>query len=177
MNTVINKPSDVKLNIYGDNNVIQFGKTFKPFHGTFNVGFGDVPVFNTKITIGDNCHCNGILVQIAESDFQLSIGNDCLFSDGIEIWGSDTHSIIDEHNNVTNIGRFVEIGDHCWIGRYAVILKNTKIADNCVVGIRSIVSKSFDQPNCVIAGNPAEVKKTICKWDYARPSQYMTFNS
>ncbi len=34
------------------------------------------------------------------------------------------------------------------------------IADNCIVGAGSLVTKKFEEPNVVIAGHPAKVIKT-----------------
>ena len=48
----------------------------------------------------------------------------------------------------------VHIGDNCWIGYGAVILKGVTLGNNCVVGANSVVTKSF-MSNSVIAGNPA----------------------
>jgi acetyltransferase-like isoleucine patch superfamily enzyme len=45
-----------------------------------------------------------------------------------------------------------------------VILKNVKIAEGCIIGRSAIVTKSFDKPNCAIAGNPAAVVKEKVEW-------------
>jgi acetyltransferase-like isoleucine patch superfamily enzyme len=50
----------------------------------------------------------------------------------------------------------VKIGNHCWIGAGAIILKNVELGDACVVGAGAVVTKSF--PNgSVIAGVPARL--------------------
>lgn len=52
----------------------------------------------------------------------------------------------------------VKIGNHCWIGAKAIILKNVELGDYCVVGAGSVVTKSF--PNgSIIAGVPAKLLK------------------
>jgi len=54
-----------------------------------------------------------------------------------------------------DIGK-VKIGNHCWIGAGAIILKNVELGDGCVVGAGAVVTKSF--PNgSVIAGVPARL--------------------
>lgn len=53
------------------------------------------------------------------------------------------------------------IGSNVWIGANAVILPEVNIADGCIIGAGSIVTKSFHQKNTVIAGNPAIIIKKI----------------
>lgn len=55
----------------------------------------------------------------------------------------------------------VRIGDNSWIGFGSVLLPGTVLGEHTIVGANSVVTKSFPQGNCVIAGNPAKVIKTI----------------
>jgi maltose O-acetyltransferase len=48
----------------------------------------------------------------------------------------------------------VRIGNRCWIGAKAVILKNVDLGDGCVVGAGAVVTKSVP-PGAVVAGVPA----------------------
>ncbi|MBR4891899.1 MAG: hypothetical protein IKZ34_01820 [Alphaproteobacteria bacterium] len=45
------------------------------------------------------------------------------------------------------------------------ILKGTKIPDNCIVGARSLVNKKFDEPNVILVGIPAVIKKRGIQWE------------
>jgi acetyltransferase-like isoleucine patch superfamily enzyme len=56
-------------------------------------------------------------------------------------------------------GKDVIIGEKCWIGMNAVILPGVELGNHTVVGAGSIVTKSFPEGNCVIAGNPAKLIK------------------
>ena len=64
------------------------------------------------------------------------------------------------------------IGNHVWIGESVHITKNAQIPDDCIVGIASVVTKKFTQKHCLLAGNPAEIKKTNISWDRLSPWRY-----
>lgn len=58
-------------------------------------------------------------------------------------------------------GKDVNIGEKCWIGMNATLLPGVTLGDGTVVGAGSVVTKSFPNGHCVIAGNPAKVIKEI----------------
>lgn len=143
-----------------------------------------------KVIIGNNCHLNGVnfycnsdnnLINILDDvivnasrkqptclnacDGQtISIGQRCLLSNSIEIHTTDYHKIFDEQDNIENSPRDVVIGNHVWIGLQCLILKGVKIADDCVVGARSLLTKEYNQKNTIIVGNPAKTVKNHIKW-------------
>lgn len=60
-------------------------------------------------------------------------------------------------------GKSIIIGKNCWIGMNSVLLPGVKLGDHTIVGAGSIVTKSFEEGNCIIAGNPAQIIKKLKK--------------
>ncbi len=55
----------------------------------------------------------------------------------------------------------VKLGEKCWVGMNSMILPGVHLGDNTVVGAGSVVTKSFPEGNCVIAGNPAKLIRNL----------------
>ncbi|WP_333558948.1 DapH/DapD/GlmU-related protein [Enterococcus lactis] len=53
------------------------------------------------------------------------------------------------------------MGEQCWIGMNSVLLPGIILGPKTIVGAGSIVTKSFKEGNCVIAGNPAKVIRKL----------------
>lgn len=92
---------------------------------------------------------------------KIIIGDNCLVSWGIHIADTDFHYTInpDTKEYYSPYGS-ISIGNGVWIGMRATILKNSVIPDGCIVGANSLVKKRFNENNTLLAGNPAQVKKT-----------------
>jgi acetyltransferase-like isoleucine patch superfamily enzyme len=58
-------------------------------------------------------------------------------------------------------GKDVIIGKKCWIGMNSVILPGVCLGDHTIVGAGSVVTKSFPDGNCIIAGNPARIIRVL----------------
>lgn len=55
------------------------------------------------------------------------------------------------------------IGEYCWVGMNAVILPNVVLGDFTIVGAGAVVTHSFPDGYCIIAGNPAKLIKKLDK--------------
>lgn len=130
---------------------------------------------NTLIKIGKDFSVTSKceVVMRPEPDLKLNIGNDCMFASNILIRPTDGHTIINTNTKeIMNYGQDIIIGNHVWIAYGATILKGVSIADNCVIGINSTVTKSCIETNAVYAGSPAKLVKRGIIWDRESPEAY-----
>ncbi len=58
-------------------------------------------------------------------------------------------------------GKDIIIGDKSWIGMNSVILPGIILGPNTIVGAGSVVTKSFEEGNVIIAGNPAKILRKL----------------
>ena len=75
----------------------------------------------------------------------------------------DTSHSFEQADEYTKIGDLVddddavvEIGDGCWIGTGATILRNVRIGKRSVIGAHSVVCSDIPD-GCVAAGVPAKI--------------------
>lgn len=148
---------------------------------------------NNQIVIGNNCNFSGLCILIEGNNCQISfgnnvivnaskvqptvinaiganitIGNNCLFSNSIEIHTSDYHGIYDQKGQRINYEKDIVIENHVWVGLGCTILKGARISSNSVVGAKTLISKKFTEENVVIAGSPATIIKHNITWDIHR---------
>jgi len=88
----------------------------------------------------------------------LSIGKNCHIGRGSKIY---TH-FHDHRNNLLApkdqpiVVGDVNIGDGTTLYEEVVVMSGINIAKNCIVGLRTVVTKSFEEEASVIAGIPAK---------------------
>lgn len=122
----------------------------------------------TKVSIEN---CNIVSVNIYASWGNISIGNDCLISYGVEIRNHDGHHIFSDDGRRLNYSGDIQIGEHVWLGEKCLILKGILIGHDSVVGAGSVLTKSVE-PRAIVAGNPARVIKKNITWDMKNTDMY-----
>ena len=156
-------PKDVRIFIYGNNHhlIVEENVTFKK--GL--IWFED---HNCEISIGTGTTIEEAALSVAENGTKITIGKDCMFSKGVHITTTDSHSIISiETGQRTNPAKNIEIRDHVWLGYNVNVNKGVTIEENSVVAGHSVVTKSIPS-NSIAAGLPAKVVKTGITWDITR---------
>ena len=89
----------------------------------------------------------------------VRIGKDCIIAWGCFISDSDWHTIKGSPRCIP-----VHIGDHVWIAHDVSVLKGACIPEGCIVAPKSAVVARQFQPNSLLAGQPAVVKRNEVYW-------------
>lgn len=176
---------NVRISVSGDNNVVEIGKLTKMNDTTIYItgnnnkliidelnGFEAASLWmeddNNNIRIGRHNRFFKNSHLAALEGTSITIGNDGLFAPDVQLRTSDSHSILDMNGKRTNPAADIKIGNHVWLAAGAVLLKGSEIPNDCVVGIRSLVTRKFAESNCVYAGNPAAKIKEGITWNSQR---------
>lgn len=121
---------------------------------------------------GKNCHVNigsnfseniNCMIVCMGNNKTIEIGQDCMLSENIDIWNTDSHQITDMQGSIINLNNNVKIGNHVWIGKKASILKGVTIGSDSVVGMSSVVTSDMDN-NSIYVGNPARKVHDNINW-------------
>jgi acetyltransferase-like isoleucine patch superfamily enzyme len=179
------KLSGVHVDIIGDNNQIKIGSGSVLSNVHFRIrGSGH------KIEFGENCRVsrgavlwfedrNGSLqvgarttmveVHIAVTErSKVTIGEDCMFANDIDIRTGDSHSVVDTQTGERlNYAGDVVISRHVWVAPHTVILKGVNIGENSIIATGAVVTKACE-PGVIMGGNPAKVIKTGVSWKRER---------
>lgn len=88
----------------------------------------------------------------------IEIGDYTLVAPRVSIISAN-HDVYDIHSHVA--AKPVKIGCYCWLGINSTILPEVEIGDHTVVAAGSVVTKSFPDGYCVLAGVPAKIVKRL----------------
>lgn len=123
----------------------------------------------SSIVIGENTKMHEQAHLAAIEGCAVKVGRDCLFSSNIYAATGDSHSVLDAADGRRiNPSKDILIGDHVWIGQGVTLTKGVSIGRDSIIGGGSVVTKSFEDSNVAIAGNPAKIVKRDINWDYNR---------
>ena len=106
--------------------------------------------------IGEGTH---IFSNIITSEpYLITIGKNCTISTEVCFLTHDASiGLFLDRKVKSDICGPITIGDNCFIGNRAILLYGVSISDNTIVAAGSVVTKSIDEPGCIVGGNPAKV--------------------
>lgn len=110
--------------------------------------------------IGERTYIFSDHLETAEP-YLVTIGDDTMVAPDVRFITHDASASYYCPGASDFFGR-INIGNHCFLGMSSIILPGVTLADNCIVGAGSVVTKSFLEQGSVIAGNPA---RKICTVD------------
>ena len=165
--------SAVKLGFGGSEGVVEHRYSY------FSVAPGAKIVFRGKagISAGNSIRVDGGVLTLGKNfstnkncfiacSKGISIGDDVTLGWDVHIRDNDGHTIIDGATGEKSQSKEVSIGNHVWLCAYTDVMKGSVVADECVVAYRSLVTKTFAQPGCLIGGAPAKLIKENIRWEY-----------
>lgn len=120
---------------------------------------------NCVVRIGKGTTSNSVQIVCMGKGTSVILGEDCMLSENVEIWNTDTHYILDKISNTPiNYNKSIKIGKHVWLGRFCTVLKGVSIGDEAIIGTYTVVTKDIPN-NSICVGNPGTIKKTSVTWD------------
>lgn len=150
----------LSIKVYGNDNVVEI-KNKAVIFGLRIVVRGE----DCRVVIGEhfteNINC---MITCMGRDNYIIIGDDCMLSENIDIWNTDSHQITDIDGKTINNSKPIIIGNHVWIGKNCTVLKGVSIGDNSIIGMSSVVTKNIDA-NSIYVGNPARKVKDGVSWN------------
>ena len=115
---------------------------------------------NARLIIKDRVGLSSATICCANS---IIIGAGTQIGGGVLIMDTDFHPRKDDGSWATDpaaVSQPVVIGENCFIGARAIILKGVQIGDGAVIGAGSVVTNDIP-PSTIACGNPAIVMRHI----------------
>ena len=127
---------------------------------------------NSKLIIGKNFSCEGIVLLLSkEPNLSIEIGDDVMTAYGVKIRTTDIHAVINKNTGmVINMGKSIKICNHVWLAKDVNVYKGVHIADDVVIGAKSLVNKDCKISHAIYAGIPARLVKEEITWDRENPA-------
>ena len=173
-------PPNASIEFKGSNCRVVFAEHVK-FQGAIvfhrdnsSVSMGKWAWYRGRITLGLDCAISmgekfysGWDLQITTAEgADVTFGDDVLIANACRIRADDSHPIYDGVTGERiNPSRSIAVGNHVWIGQEVFMMPGSSIADGCVIGARSVVTKSRPVPPYTLAlGSPATVQREKINW-------------
>ena len=112
-----------------------------------------------ELSIGNNASINAYCSIVARQ--KITIGDDVIFGPGCRIYDHDhDYKKRGKARRMNFVTDSVEIGSGVWLGANCVVLRGTRIGDNCVFGAGSVIKGDY-APNTLVVQERTERQKTI----------------
>jgi len=143
-----------KINFAGDNAVAYISSNVK-----YQYQFSLTMWSGTAVYLGKDTNYRAVDINVAERQ-NVIVGRECLFSTGVCIRTSDVHIIYDAttHKRI-NMSKSIVIGDHCWVGQNAMVLKGCVMGSGSILGAGAVAANKIIPSNTIFSGNPARMIK------------------
>lgn len=146
------------IEVYGTNNKIVFDEGIQIHNATIILRGNDLLLY-----IGKDSRMGGGRIIIMGQSNRITIGKECMLSDHLQIWSSDSHPIFDADMNIINPSLPIIIHDNVWIGSCVTVLKGVTIGEGAIIGMNSIVTRDVPS-HSVCVGNPARMIRSNVSW-------------
>ena len=160
-------PQTLNLQVFGNSNEVSIGAGSLLQNLRIEIGSVRWPCSRARVVIGKgfSIASQGRFI-LPNSGNVLEIGDDCMFSANVVVRGGEYPHLIfaKDSGEYLDVSDGIFIGNHVWVGEGAFIGKAVTLPDDCIVGTRGVVTRRFDEPHCVIAGNPARIVKRAVQW-------------
>lgn len=106
--------------------------------------------------------------------YMIEIGEYCKITSGVVILQHDySRSVLRrKYGEIIGESKKTIIGNNVFIGMNSIILMGTKIGNNVIIGAGSIVHGTIPD-NCVVAGNPARIVKSLDEFYESRKNKML----
>lgn len=113
------------------------------------------------LEIGDDVHIGPETMIYTSCDAKVVIGNCVDIASRVTIL-TGSHEVDPDGAHIAGKGtsKDVVIGDGCWIGANATVFGGVTFHEKTIVAAGSVVLTGADRGLCLLAGAPAEVRKT-----------------
>ena len=111
------------------------------------------------LVLGDNFVNTATMSLVCQG--RIAFGRNVTVGWDTLVMDTDWHPVLDiESDRIGQVQKDIFIGDDVWLCTRSIVLKGSVIPDGCIVGANALVSNVFDKKNSLIAGNPAEIRRT-----------------
>lgn len=118
----------------------------------------------STIAIGRGSGLNGVSIWCRSTS--VILGEEVALGPNVTIMDSPAHVLWPPQNRShypgVELDKPVMIGDRVWVGNGALILPGATVGENSVIASRSVVTGEIP-PNCLAAGTPAKVVRSLTK--------------